>query len=486
MHLLEGGLGLRTYDGELVDHGRVEHRVGILLEWEYPLAFASTHTGPAADGVGSRTATILHVADDAAQQAVVGRGDIVVGVEQDGRQRRGIDAIFLVVGYLSRQQRIQRVNALQHEHLMLIELQPLSALFAPTRMEIIVGQLHLLTAEEGGELVVEQLQVQRIDALVVELALLIPGRELAVHKIVVQRNLHGLDAVGEQLDGEPFAGGRLSTRRRAGDQHHLHPLPGGNLVGNLSDALLLQGFAHVDDVVHLPRLHGGVELAHGAESQDVLPAMVLLEDFEHLVLAGHLAQRMRVLHRRDTQQESVVIFLQPVEIELAGVGHQRAIEIVHIAVEVVVRGVERAQRLQQFHLRVGTQRTEQLDGLVRRRLVAAYGQGGVNDLLHALAQVVNVLLHDGPTDLQVAVIAVRHGDVDDHRAVGVKVAHGLAEHEEQGACIGTRTSRRVHTQKLDVLRMIQTEAHALHLVVHLGRYGAARHIFLVGERAVGI
>ncbi len=53
--------------------------------------------------------------------------------------------------------------------------------------------------------------------------------------------------------------------------------------------------------------------------------MMLLEDFKHLVLSGYLAQLIRVLERRNAQQHAVVILLQPEEIELRGIGEERAI-----------------------------------------------------------------------------------------------------------------------------------------------------------------
>ena len=85
-HLFQQGLGLTLDDRQFEEHGGVEHSVGIFLIGEYPLVLAGTYRRPAADGVDSRDPTILVVADDAAQQAVVGRGDIVVLVEQQGGQ----------------------------------------------------------------------------------------------------------------------------------------------------------------------------------------------------------------------------------------------------------------------------------------------------------------------------------------------------------------------------------------------------------------
>ena len=65
-HLLQQRFSLLTYHCQLVDHSRVEYRVGILLIWEYPFVLAPLHAGPSMYYVQCRTATVLVVAYDAA------------------------------------------------------------------------------------------------------------------------------------------------------------------------------------------------------------------------------------------------------------------------------------------------------------------------------------------------------------------------------------------------------------------------------------
>ena len=71
--------------------------------------------------------------------------------------------------------------------------------------------------------------------------------------------------------------------------------------------------------------------------------MMLLEDFEHLVLTGYLAQFIRVLERRNAQQHAVVILLQPEEIELRGVGEERAIIEVYVFTYFIIGSIERTE-----------------------------------------------------------------------------------------------------------------------------------------------
>ena len=64
----------------------------------------------------------------------------------------------------------------------------------------------------------------------------------------------------------------------------------------------------------MTRLHGRVKHAHGAHAQDVLPAVVLLKDVEHLVLSHHLAQHGGVLWRRYAQQQAIIVRLEAKEV----------------------------------------------------------------------------------------------------------------------------------------------------------------------------
>ena len=185
-HLLQQRFGLGPDDGKLEEHGRVEHRIGILLIGEYPLVLARPHAGPAADGVAGVDSAILIVADDAAQQPVVGGGNVVVGVEKDGRQGRGIDAELLLFGNQGRQFGIERVYAFHHEHIVFVHPQSLSAALAHARLEVVFGQLHLLSAEKGTELFVDERQVEGVDALVVEFSRLVFGRVMPIHELVIE------------------------------------------------------------------------------------------------------------------------------------------------------------------------------------------------------------------------------------------------------------------------------------------------------------
>ena len=202
-----------------------------------------------------------------------------------------------------------------------------------------------------------------------------------------------------------------------------------------------------------------------AQAEDVLPAMVLLEDAEHLVLMDHLVELAGMLTRGDAQQQAVEILLQAEEVELRGVGEHGTVVVVLIAVNLVVGGVEAPDATEKFHLRQGAALGEHLDGLFGGGLIAMDGQGCGDNLLHTAAQAPDVVEGHGVVELQVDKVAVGDGDVNPHAAVGVEVVGSLAEHEEEGAGVGALTAGGGHVEELHLLGAEDAVVHTLNLVV---------------------
>ena len=128
---------------------------------------------------------------------------------------------------------------------------------------------------------------------------------------------------------------------------------------------------------------------------------------------------------------------------------------------------------------MGSEFLEHLYRLLGGCLMPVDGQRAVYYLLHVLAQMFNVLQCDGASYLQVAVVSVAHGNVYHHAAVGENVVHRLAKHEEECACVGSRTRRRVEVEKLYVLVVIYAVVHAFHLVVHFCAHRAVGHVHFI-------
>lgn len=170
-HLLEQRFCLHLENRQLIEHRRIQHGIGILLEWENPLVLSGSYRWPAADGFLGRYTSIFIVADDAAQQTVVRCRDVIVIIQQNGGQRRSIHTEDLLFGNMRRKLRIQGVDSLYHQNIVRLQLQLLSTLHTLARREIVFRQFHLLATEERIKLLVEQIEVQGIDALKIKITI---------------------------------------------------------------------------------------------------------------------------------------------------------------------------------------------------------------------------------------------------------------------------------------------------------------------------
>ena len=93
------------------------------MERHDPLLLATAHTRPALDGLLGIAATVLVVADDAPQQAVVVGTDPVVVVDIECRERRHKDSELLLIGNETREFGIQTVDALQEQDVTILEFE---------------------------------------------------------------------------------------------------------------------------------------------------------------------------------------------------------------------------------------------------------------------------------------------------------------------------------------------------------------------------
>ena len=69
-------------------------------------------------------------------------------VQEDCRQRRGIEFVLHLGGYLGGKLWVQGVYAFHHEHVARVQTQPLATHHRPSCREVIAWHLHLLTPEE--------------------------------------------------------------------------------------------------------------------------------------------------------------------------------------------------------------------------------------------------------------------------------------------------------------------------------------------------
>ena len=101
------------------------------------------------NGFLGRDTPILVIADDAAEQTVVCRRDIIVIVQKNRGQRRSIYSEYLLLWDVGRQLWVQCMNALYHQHIVIVHLQLVATLFTLSALEIILRQFYLFTHGRG-------------------------------------------------------------------------------------------------------------------------------------------------------------------------------------------------------------------------------------------------------------------------------------------------------------------------------------------------
>ena len=126
-------------------------------------------------------------------------------IQQNRRHGRHVDTIFVLILYLRRQFGVQPMDTFQNQNHVFFQPKLLSTPFPHTFLKIIMRQFHLFTCQQGLQLVVEKRKIQSIKRLEVILSMLVFGRLVTVHEIIVQRHGIGLHAVGHQLYGKPLA-----------------------------------------------------------------------------------------------------------------------------------------------------------------------------------------------------------------------------------------------------------------------------------------
>lgn len=196
--------------GQLEEQGGIEHGVGVFLIRENPLCFSGAYARPAADGLFSRISAVVVVADDATQEAVVRRRDVVVRVQLRGRERGDIDAVLVFCGDVRRQFGVESVYAFEDEYHVVAQLQVVPPVFTCAGVEVEAGQFDAFAADEGLHVLVEQLQVERMERLVVIVAFFVTRSMLAVDEVIVERHGIRILAIGHELDRQPFAECRLA------------------------------------------------------------------------------------------------------------------------------------------------------------------------------------------------------------------------------------------------------------------------------------
>ena len=338
-NLGQGPFGQGPQHGQLIDEHGIDEEVRVLVVGVDVDVLAPAHLVPQGQGVGGAEVAELHIPDHAADEAVVRGGQGVVVVQIELGQGGDEDAALLLLGDGIGQPRVQGVDALHDEDLVVGQPEAAVILDGAAGLEVVAGKAGLLALQQLPHVLLEQLHVQGLHTFVVRLAVGAQRRLFPVHVIVVHGDLHRMHAQSAELDAQPTAGRGLARAGGAGQQHQPHFREiGVDGVGDVVQIALLQGLGDEDQVGEIVPgpFHDLVQLIHGADAHQGGPVV----EFGHggLELHGQVIQLFlpaQILAGGQVEHEAVVKGLQLEFLQAGQVGGHDAEIIVPVALGLI-------------------------------------------------------------------------------------------------------------------------------------------------------
>ena len=137
------------------------------------------------------------------------------------------------------------------------------------------------SVQETKHVIVERVQIQRVEGFKIVFAFFVPRGVFPVHEVVIEGEIHGFDAVHQELDGKAFPERGFPGRGGTGDENHLYFLVFLlDQVGNLGYFFLVLGFTDFDEHPGILLFDGGIDVADVGGSRGVAPLPVFVEDVE--------------------------------------------------------------------------------------------------------------------------------------------------------------------------------------------------------------
>ena len=279
--------GMLTEQSQFVLEACAEVDVGILLVGHNPSVFSASHGWPAGKGIGGSGGTELGIAHHATDEAVVG-GAVVGAIVVLGHGESGdVDAEEGIGGDASRKLRIETVDAFHDEDGLGGETQALPAEQALAGGEVVAWQFYLLALKELVEVLLEEVDVDGIEALEVVVAFLVEGCLVAIHVVVVQGDAEGFKPLLLESPAEFLAEGGLAAGGGTSDEHGLYMRPVGDGLGDELDAPILERLGDFHHSFGSTLVDGAVHHANGdADGLEALGEEVASLDATDKVLDG--------------------------------------------------------------------------------------------------------------------------------------------------------------------------------------------------------
>ena len=223
------------------------------------------------------------------------------------RQRTDINPELALRRKRPRQLLIQPVDALQHQHIRLLHLDKIPLVLALARLKIKIRQLHTLSIQKLRHILVQQINIQRLQALKIILPILIPRRIHPVHIVIVETDRMRRQPMRRELDRKPVAERRLAGRGRTRDQHKLHRLFLRDLLRNLRNLLFLQCLRNQHHLLDIPLCDAFIQIRNRRNSHLLAPALRFPLYLEYLRGEIRRRHRLRGFLLRHLQNKTIVI-----------------------------------------------------------------------------------------------------------------------------------------------------------------------------------
>jgi hypothetical protein len=147
-----------------------------------------------------------------------------------------------------------------------------------------------------------------VDVLVVGFAIFIKRIASVADEVVVGGEHHRSEAVDAQVYSQALRRGRLTGRRRSGDEDELrHGVLGGDPVGDLREVPVVKGFRHLDDVADAQPVDGFVEFADAGHTHGFSPSDVFAVDAHEFGVRFERCDGKGGFLRGDLQNATVLV-----------------------------------------------------------------------------------------------------------------------------------------------------------------------------------
>ena len=364
------------------------------------------------------------------------------------------------------------MDTLHHQDVVLFQVHHLSLEEGPSLLEVVTRQLHLPARKKGVQVIAQQFQVHGLQGLEIVVAVIVLGRKLPCHKVVVQLYHLGIHAHHLQLLGHPEGGRGFSAGGRTGQENNLYPVPLGiDFIGQAGVFPFLAGLTEVDEFYGFPIQEALVQSAYAHDAGGLAPVSVFLEGNGQFLLLQAGNHPGNILLHGMLQAETVVERHQVKDFQVSRRRDQRAIEVVRNPVQAINRPEVPAQGADYAGFQALVLPLKELDGFGGQHLVMGERKVQGYQAPHFFPHPEDILIRDTLCP-ELAIHAAGQGMVNLEYLFREQVAGCHLGQETERTGISAASFRMVVTYEFYLVREENLEIQGFELVVHQGgQYG---------------